>query len=77
MTYEQIKNLREKEFKRLCGVRPQLFREMVDVLKQELPKSRTRGGQQKLSPEDQLLVALEYWREYRTIFSHWSVMGNS
>ena len=68
MTYEQIKNLREKEFKRLCGFKPQLFGEMVDVLKQELPTSRKRGGQQKLSPEDRLLVALEYSREYRTYF---------
>ena len=55
MTYEQIKNLSEKEFKRLCGVKPQLFQEMVDLLKQELPKSRKRGGQPKLSIEDQLL----------------------
>ena len=68
MTYEQIKNLREKEFKRLCGVKPQLFGEMVDVLKPELPTSRKRGGQQKLSPEDRLLVVLEYWREDRTYF---------
>ena len=55
MTYEQIKNLSKKEFKRLCGVKPQLFQEMVDLLKQELPKSRKRGGQPKLSIEDQLL----------------------
>ena len=68
MTYEQIKNLRETEFKRLCGVKPQVFQEMVDLLKQELPKSRKRGGQPKLSTEDQLLITLEYWREYRTYF---------
>ena len=49
MTYEQIKNLREKDFKRLCGVKPQLFEQMVEVLKQELPQSRQRGGQPKLS----------------------------
>lgn len=27
-----------------------------------------RGGQNKLSVEDKLLVALEYWREYRSQF---------
>ena len=27
-----------------------------------------RGGQNKLSAEDQLLVTLEYWREYRSQF---------
>jgi hypothetical protein len=68
MTYEQIKNLREKEFKRLCGVKPKLFDEMVEVLKQELPQPRQKGGQPKLGVEDQLLMALEYWREYRTYF---------
>ena len=68
MTYKQIKNLRQQEFKRLCGVKPKLFQEMVGVLKQELPKSRQRGGQPKLSVEDQLLIALEYWRESRTYF---------
>ena len=68
MTYKQIKNLREKEFKRLCGVKPKLFEEMVDVLKQDSPRARQRGGQAKLSLEDQLLITLEYWREYRTYF---------
>ena len=68
MTYKQIKNLKEQEFKRLCGVQPKLFREMVEVLQAELPKPKQRGGQPKLSSEDQLLIALEYWREYRTYF---------
>lgn len=68
MTYEQIKNLKEKEFKRLCGVKPQLFEEMLEVLRKKTPKSRKKGGQPKLGIEDQLLIALEYWREYRTYF---------
>ena len=68
MTYKQIRNLSKKEFKRLCGVKPQLFEEMVDVLRPKVSKSRNRGGQPKLSIEDQLLIALEYWREYRTYF---------
>ena len=68
MTYEQIKNLGEKEFKRFCGVKPQLFEEMAEVLRQKVPKSKNRGGQPKLRVEDQLLIALEYWREYRTYF---------
>lgn len=68
MTYKQIKKLKAKDFKRLCGVKPQLFEEMTQILKQELPQPRQRGGQPKLSIEDQLLIALEYWREYRTYF---------
>ena len=41
---------------------------MVEILKQEFPQPRQRGGQPKLSVEDRLLIALEYWREYRTYF---------
>jgi hypothetical protein len=63
MTYKQIKNLEEKEFKRLCGVKPKLFKEMVEVLKEKSLTGRQRGGQIKFSVEDQLLITLEYWRE--------------
>ncbi|MEL6441397.1 MAG: transposase family protein [Cyanobacteria bacterium J06621_8] len=68
MTYEQIKNLSERQFKGFCGVKPQLFEEMIGILRQKVPESGKRGGQPKLSIEDQLLVAPEYWREYRTYF---------
>lgn len=68
MTYKQVKNLKDSEFKRLCGVKPQLFDEMVAILRQKLPRPKQRGGQPKLGIEDQLLMTLEYWREYRTYF---------
>jgi hypothetical protein len=68
MTYEQIKKLSDKEFKRFCGVQPQLFEEMANVLRQKVPESKNRGAQPKLRVEEQLLIALEYWREYRTYF---------
>ena len=59
MTYEQIRNLSEKEFKRFCGVKPQLFEEMASILRPKVPQSRNRGGQPKFSSENQLLIALE------------------
>jgi len=62
MSDQQIKNLRPSEFKRFCGVKPELFQEMVEVLKPKLPKPKQRGGQPKLTIEDQLLMAWEYWR---------------
>jgi len=78
MSYQQIKNLQPSQFKRLCGVKPDLFEEMIEVLKPELPKPKQKGGQPKLTIEDQLLIALEYWREYRTYFHiGWSVLGCS
>jgi hypothetical protein len=77
MTYKQIKNLREKEFKRLCGVKPKLFDEMVEVLKQELPQPKQKGGQPKLEVEDQLLMALFILEGVPNVLSHRSVMGSS
>lgn len=58
MTYKQIKNLREREFKRLFGVKPKVFEEMVEVLKEKSSKGKPRGGQAKLRVEDQLLISL-------------------
>ena len=40
---------------------------MIEILKESYAeKHRRRGRNLKLSIEDQLLAALEYWREYRT-----------
>lgn len=68
MRYHQLQSLSEAEFKRLCGVSRSTFSEMVAVLRPQLERQGRRGGQNKLSVEDQLLVALEYWREYRSQF---------
>jgi DNA-directed RNA polymerase specialized sigma subunit len=68
MTYEQLKDLNPRDFKRLCGVHLKTFTRMVKVLQPDLERTGKRGGQPKLSVEDQLLITLEYWREYRTYF---------
>jgi len=68
MGYQDLEHLSNGEFKRLCGVSRQTFSEMVAELRPHLDRRGRRGGQTKLSVEDQLLVALEYWREYRTQF---------
>ena len=66
MSYEQVKNLEPTEFKRLCGVTPATFEQMVKVVAAEkvLAKKRTKqsGRPSKLSIEDQVLMTLEYWR---------------
>jgi Helix-turn-helix of DDE superfamily endonuclease len=41
---------------------------MVEVLRPHLERHGKRGGQNHLSVEDQLLMTLQYWREYRTQF---------
>ena len=68
MTYEQLKHLKPSIFKRKCGVRCETFEQMVELLRPYLDRTGKRGGQCKLNVEDQLLLVLEYWREYRTQF---------
>lgn len=68
MSYTDLQSLSTGEFKRLCGVSRETFGEMVEVLRPQLERQGKRGGQNKLSVEEQLLVALEYWREYRSQF---------
>jgi hypothetical protein len=69
MSYEQIKDLRPAPFKRYCGVKPKTFHMMVEVVSLHLAETRIKKGRPpKLSVEDQVLMTLEYWREYRTFF---------
>jgi hypothetical protein len=68
MTYEQIKDLKPAEFKRACGVQPQTFEKMLYVLRENGQKKIKPGRPAKLVLEDQLLMTLQYWREYRTSF---------
>lgn len=69
MSYEQIKDLRPALFKRYCGVKPATFHQMVTVVSDHLAEKRIKTGRPpKLSVEDQVLMTLEYWREYRTFF---------
>jgi len=67
MKYEIIKEYDEKQFRRITGVKKVTFNQMIEILKKSYAeKHRRRGRKPKLSIENQLLVALEYWREYRT-----------
>jgi hypothetical protein len=77
MTYEQGKHLKPSAFKRRCGVQPETFKQMADLLRPQLDRKGKRGGQCKLSVEDQLPLVLEYWREYRTQFHMATTWGLS
>ncbi len=69
MTYEQIKYLKPVEFKRLCGVQPETFVRMVEIVNQRHRWQKPGTGRpSKLTVEDQVLMTLEYLREYRTYF---------
>jgi len=68
MTYEQIKELKAEDFKRLCGLHRQTFDKMIHLLQEHERKKKKKGRPPKFPLEDQLLIALQYWREYRTYF---------
>lgn len=67
--YDYVKNLPSKSFRRLTGVSKNVFKDMLGIAKLAALKKTARGGRPAtLSIENQLLMALEYLREYRTYF---------
>lgn len=69
MKYPQIQGLEDEKFRRLTGVKRSTFEKMISILKDADLKKKAQGGRKnKLCIEDQLLMALEYIREYRTYF---------
>lgn len=69
MKYAGIKGLENEKFRRLTGVKRSTFEKMLEILRESAKKKQAKGGRKpKLLLEDQLLMALEYIREYRTYF---------
>ena len=69
MSYGRIEDLRPAEFERYRGAEPETFRRMVEFVSRRLTRTRRQTGRPpKLSVEDQVLLTLEYWRQYRTLF---------
>lgn len=73
MLWENIKNLSNLSFRRLTGVEHKTFNLMLKAVKaDDLRKAKKRGNNRsrpfKLSFEDQILLTLMYYREYRTMF---------
>jgi hypothetical protein len=71
MFYIDIKELADTKFKRLTGVKKEVFLQMLEVIenyKLSQRKHPTRGTPAKLSHADKLLLMLMYYREYRSQF---------
>jgi len=65
--YEKSKKLSEKNFKRLIGVKRKTFEAMAEELSTAYEEKHRHGGRKpKLTIENQLMLALEYWRQYLT-----------
>ena len=76
MNYETAQALSDSNFKRLTGVKKQTFNHMLKAWQDYHLSQSNAGRPPALSHADQLLVALQYWREYRTYFhiaSDWNV----
>jgi hypothetical protein len=72
MKYENIKNYKEEDFRRVTGVKPSTYAKMIEILNRKYAEEHTKnvrksGRKPKLSMEDKLLATLEYLREYRSL----------
>ncbi len=67
----RLESISEQQFKRLVGVKRDTFNLIVKIYEEHLnekSKSAGIGGRKpKLLPEEQVLLMLEYYREYRTL----------
>jgi Helix-turn-helix of DDE superfamily endonuclease len=73
MFWDKIKNHAAANFKRLTGVELKTFKVMVkEVRRHDSKKAEKKGNERsrpfQLSVEDQILMTLMYYREYRTQF---------
>ena len=55
-------------FKRYTGIHKATFHEMLDAMQQHEAQKTKSGRPSALSLEEQILLALTYWREYRTLY---------
>ncbi len=79
-SWERLKRLKAEAFKRLVGVQPKTYREMVEVVRPVADKTGKRGRSFKLSAEDMVLLTLEYLRDYPTYLrlgSDWGIHESS
>jgi len=66
--YERLKELKPELFKRLTGVKPDTFKAMLQECEAYHTKKKSKGGKpNKLSVSTQILLMLEYYREYRSM----------
>ncbi len=73
MFWKDIKAREAASFKRLTGVQKKTFRLMIKAVKQRDEKVVRKKGNRRSRPfslcvEDQVLLTLMYYREYRTQF---------
>ena len=67
-TYKKLKELKPELFKRLTGVKPDTFKAMLAECESYHKNKKSKGGKpNKLEISTQILLMLEYYREYRSM----------
>ena len=70
MKYINLSKKSDSHFQRKTGVKRPTFLKMVEIVNNSIKNRKTkRGNDSKLSVEDQILIMLQYYREYPTFFS--------
>lgn len=67
-SWEWVRKLRTKDFRRLTGVKPSTFKAMVRCVEAWEAQKKRPGRPSKLSCQDRVLMTLEYLRDYPTLF---------
>ncbi len=76
MNYETAQTLSPSNFKRYTGIQKETFNLMLQAWDEYYVGHSNAGRPPKLTPPDQLLIALQYWREYRTYYHIAKDLGN-
>lgn len=67
LKYEELRGFKDTKFKRLIGVKREIFEFQVAILEDELKEKHKHGGRPpKLATEDILLLMYGYLRDYTT-----------
>ncbi|WP_202189028.1 helix-turn-helix domain-containing protein, partial [Neisseria mucosa] len=77
MKYENLIQRSDREFKRLTGVTPVLFHEMLQITTKAESRKVKSGRLHTLSLADQLLLTLSYLRHYHTQLELAAIYGLS
>ena len=82
MLYEKLKTLSAANFKRYCGgVERKTFERICEIVRSKSAAQRLVAGRPpQLEIADQVLLTLEYWRQYRTMFhigTSWGISESS
>jgi len=76
MKYTTLSKKSDSYFQRKTGVKKPTFGKMVDIVKKSIANRKTkRGNEATFQVEDQLLIMLQYYREYPTFFSLGDMWG--